>query len=956
MKRLALIAGLLGASPLMALDTVEVYLPTFKLVYEVDDIPTKVPIVDSTDYAYIGVLKYNLYPASLIDVPSFRDFPPIGWSSDPEWYRTYIVEEGNFIFMGVINTRTPATGNYSLTSGVLDLSYTDGPIPDTFRYTYKLTHLENTDTIYIEIKRAADSAACWTPVDTITSADVTTDTVTAYVQIPPASFTYPCDTIPITDNDTIMLRFRFADNSSVSLDTTAYFALYSMYMKSLKYRPTANDTLSDSQVAEYAGIVKAAFNGVPDALLSFMGVDRSVLKTKRADKKVLILVGPINSAVATDVPAEDDKKLRVGYWDMYDTLNTIDIIYVNTAQGFANVMFGTTWDTASVRRYLAFQYARLLAYSLDTTEAFTWYPKYLSQFNVAAKAAWITHKTLRSYLNDPYGLSRGFIGYREDPPRVPDPLYVLTLFQDGRGQYVHGVSKMAVWLLHVEDMAGESAIKNAIKEQNVVFLYDPLYPSSIDNIITASGSNFYDAVKAFYLKLLGANTTWASAIPGYPRFTTDTVLNHITYMTYVPGLNQEQQRMNSLAAAGFRMIPASRTKAVFDGKDDNRVITYINGVLDTIPGFWLLLVDTVSGTVDTIDLDARLRARIVDPSGLGKYRLLLVNLGGSTMYSLSLRDTNPPLVHDIGVLPSALAPEFVDVYVNVQTYPIDTSFYYAYYDVGSPGIKFAFWPAEDTDKYDTLYTVLLYVGTIGGMIGGTTQVYHKSVQLRFADIFGNLYYGKIKYRLMYAQNRSGLDYVAAPGVSDTVGEVYRIRLTPDMQEVVSGVLSMASLGGNKDVIIVPRKGGEYLFSTPVSAQVRLKANEGDRLYVFNGYEWVEANYTYYPEEGLIEAFVNSAYGIYAGKDKPSGVSTAPATFSVKGYVGSVSVSVPKATTINLRIYNTMGRLVRTLSYEAKAAGRFSFRLNDLPKGVYFVQVKAGAFHGTTKVVVIGGER
>ncbi len=949
MKKFLILLGLAGVTPLMALDTVEVYLPTFKLTYAVDEIPTKVPIVDSTADAYIGVLKYNLYPFNLVDVPSFRDFPPIGWSADPEWYRTYIVEEGNFVFLGVINTRTPATGNYSLTSGLLDLSYTDGPIPDTFRYTYKLTHMENTDTIYIEIKKASDGASCWTQVKTITSADVTTDTTTVFVQIPPASFSYACGSL--TDNDTINLRFRFADNSSVSLDTTAYFALYSMYLTGRKYRPTINDTLSDAQVTEYAGIVKAAFNGVPDALLSFMGVDRSVLKTKRDDKKVLILIAPLNSSLATDVSGTEDKKLRVGYWDMYDTLNTIDVIYINTAQGYANEMFGSSWDTSAVRRYLAFQYARLLAYSLDTTEAFTLYPSYLSQFNVAAEAAWIAHKTLKSSFSDSYGLIQGF---RDDPPRASDPLYVLTITYEGRTQYAHGISKSLVWLLNVEEMADEAAIKNAIREQDVIFLYDPRYPSSIDNIITASGSNFYDAVRAFYMKLLGAGTSWADAIPGYPRFTIDTLLNQITYATYVPGLNQEQQLVNGLAAVGFKMIPASRTKAVFDGKDNNRVITYVGSVLDTIPGFWLLLVDTVSGTVDTIQLDNRMRVKITDTGGLGKYRLLLVNIGGGTMYSLSLRDTAAPVISDIGVLPSALAPEFVDVYVNIRTYPLagDTSFYYAYYDVGSPGIKFAFWPAENTDRYDTLYTILGYVG----MVGGTTQVYHKSVQLRFTDIFGNLYYGRIKYRLMYAQNRSGVDYVASPGVSDTVGEVYRVRLTPDMQEVVSGILSMASLGGSKDVIIVPRKGGEYLFSTPVSAQVRLKANEGDRLYVFNGHGWVEANYTYYPEEGLIEAFVNSAYGIYAGKDKPSSVSTAPATFSVKGYVGSVSVSVPKATTINLRIYNTMGRLVRTLSYEAKVAGRFSFRLNDLPKGVYFVQVKAGTFHGTAKVVVIGGER
>ncbi|NPA80951.1 MAG: T9SS type A sorting domain-containing protein [Thermotogae bacterium] len=936
MKRSALLLGLMVSAPLYALDTVEVYLPTLKIMYSVDEIPTKVPIVDSTDYAYIGVLKYNLYPLNIVEITSFRDFPPIGWTVDSGWVRGYEIVNGNFIYYGAVYTATPQTGSYSFTSGNIALSLTDGPSPDTLIYTYTLNHIESSDTLYVEVKKYSDASTCWTPIDMLTAANISSDTTSRAIQVlPPA---YSCGTL--TDNDTVNIRFRLVDNSSVSLDTTKFFALYKILITGKKYRPTIADTLADTLIPTYTGIVKAAFSGVPEALMNFAGITSSDLKTKRSDKKILILIGPLNTS--TSVSDLDGQKIRVGYWDMYDTLNTIDVIYINTAQGFVRSLFGTVWDTTRVRRYLAFHYARLVAYSLDTTEKGSFYPEYIYQYNVAAAATWLAHNVLKNSFADTFGLVKGISNV---VPSASDPLYNPSLTYDGKVQYEQSMSKILLWIIHIEELSDRATILSAIREPMVLFAYDPLFPTSLDNVLAGKGSDFYAEVKKFHFKLLGAGTPWASNIAGYPRFTSDSLLNTISYSLYIPALAMEEQMLEGLAAQGFRLIPYTATKVLFDGEDNNKAIIGI----DTVPGFNLYLVDTVAGTLETLRLDERMRFVLNSPDGVGRYKLLLINVGRTSPYSVSIRDTIAPIIRDIGVLPSALAYEYVDIYVNVEAPPSsDTFLYYVYYDVTKKGILFAFWPDDTSNLYDTLYTVASYIG----MSDGHTQVYHKSLRVYFADIFGNTYYGRIYYKLLYAQNRSGLDYIPDSGVTDTLGEIYRLRISPRMTEIMEGTLYMASLSGEREFLMIPHD-NEFRFSIPIDAHIKVKAEAEDRLFVYDGSEWMEVPAIYDIERGLMEAFINSAYAIYVGKDKPSSIAE-PATFEIKGTLNGVVISAPTEGAIKVRIYNSMGRTVKMLSRHIPSPGKYMFHLEDLPPGVYFVSVTLGKYRGSAKVLVLGG--
>ncbi len=931
MKRFAIALGLLGATPLMGVDSVEVYLPTFKLIFSIDEVPTKVPVLDSTEYAYIALLKKNIYGMNLVEVASFRDFPPVGWSADPEWGMTYELIEGSYYYPAVVYTATPATGSYSLTSAVLDLSVTDVPIPDTLTFTYKLTGMENGDTMYIEVIGSGDdTTTCWTPIGTLTSADITDTMSVRRFQVLPDSYT--CGTLD--DNSVVQLRFRFKDNSSPTMDSSKFFALYNVYVGGYWYRPTANDTIPDSLVSYYVGTVKAAFENVPDRMLSFLGLTKDALKTKSADKKVVILIAPFNMS---DVYLN---QRYLGYWDAYDTLNSYDLIYINYAKQTAQGVFGGVhWDTTKVRRYLAFQYARLVAYSLDTTEAYNYYPVWFNQFQMAIKAAWIAHKVLRRDFGDPLGLAGGIKG--GTPEKSSQPLIIASFTYDGKVYTDEYISKLLPWVIHVEDIAGESAVKEALSEKDVPFLWYPYLANSLNNLILGAGSNFYKEVETFYLKELGAGQTWDDALADYPHFTSDDVFNTLDY-TASSAANVVNKVAFPFVAYRYSVNQPGRKYLRFDGADYNSVTTYIGGSLDTIPGFVLYKVDLNNNTWERVQLDERLRWSFRDDAGLrGNYYFLLINVGATALYSISadFRDTLPPTVADFGILPDAAAPEFIDVYLYSDSK--------VYFDAGQEGALVQFWPKNDSAKYQVYNLYLDYAG----MADTTYLVYRKQIRLSFTDIFGNEYFGPIKYRLTRAQNAAGVDYITT--LTDTSGEFYKVKLGTDMADIIPDVLSMASTAGEQRFYLFPN-GREYVFNVPVHAQVKVAAQEGDRVFYFNGYEWVEARSYYYPEEGKVEAFVSGAYRIYVGKEKPS---TAPVTaFNVKSEVNKVIVSTPEEGQITLKIYNPMGRLVRTLIHNAKGAGNYAFRIDDLPRGVYLVRVKAGKYARTVKLLVLGGVR
>ncbi len=923
--------SLLTAVPLMGVDSVEVYLPTLKLIFSVDETPTKVPVLDSTEYAYIALLKKNIYPMNIVEVASFRDFPPVGWSADPEWGMTYELVGSSYYYPAVVYTATPSTGSYALTSAVLDLSVTDVPVPDTLTFTYKLTGMENGDTLYVEvIGNGDDTTTCWTPIGTITAADAVPDMTVKRLQVLPSS--YPCGTL--NDNTPVQIRFRFKDNSSPTMDSTRFFALYSVYIGGYWYRPTADDTIPDSLVNYYVGTVKAAFEGVPNGILNFLGLNKDDLKTRSPDKKVVILIAPFNMSDVT----QDQRYL--GYWDVYDTLNSYDLIYINYAKQTAQGTFGGVyWDTTKVRRYLAFQYARLAAYSLDTTEAYNFYPVWFNQFQIAAKASWIAHKVLRRDFGDPLGLAGGIKG--GTPEKSSVSLIVPSFTYDGKVYVDAQITKVLPWIAHLEDVGGEGAIKDALTENDVPFFWYPFLPNSLNNVILSSGSNFYKEVETFYLKELGAAQTWDDALSDYPHFTSDDVFNTLDY-TATSAANVVNKVAFPLVAYRYSVNQPGRKYLRFDGADYNSVVTYVGGNLDTLPGFVLYKVNLNDNTWERVSLDERYRWSFRDDAGLrGNYYFLFINVGATALYSFSadFRDTLPPTVADLGILPDAAAPEFIDVYLYSDSR--------IYFDAGQEGALVQFWPKNDSANYQVYNLYLDYAG----MSDTTYLVYTKQVRLSFTDIFGNEYFGPIKYRLALAQNAAGVDYVTT--ISDTAGEFYKVKLDTRMANIIPGVLSMASTAGEQRFYLFPN-GKEYVFSAPIHAQVKVAAQEGDRVFYFNGYEWREARSYYYPEEGKVEAFVSGAYRIYVGKDKPS---TAPVTaFNLRSEVNKVVVSVPEKGQVTLKIYNPMGRLVRTVIHDVKGAGNYAFRIDDLPRGVYLVRVKAGKYSGTVKVLVLGGVR
>jgi hypothetical protein len=69
---------------------------------------------------------------------------------------------------------------------------------------------------------------------------------------------------------------------------------------------------------------------------------------------------------------------------------------------------------------------------------------------------------------------------------------------------------------------------------------------------------------------------------------------------------------------------------------------------------------------------------------------------------------------------------------------------------------------------------------------------------------------------------------------------------------------------------------------------------------------------------------------------------------------TISYTVPEPSIVNIKVYNTLGRLVQTLVSEHQAAGEHTvlFDASDLPSGVYFYRLIAGGYVETRRLTLL----
>lgn len=91
------------------------------------------------------------------------------------------------------------------------------------------------------------------------------------------------------------------------------------------------------------------------------------------------------------------------------------------------------------------------------------------------------------------------------------------------------------------------------------------------------------------------------------------------------------------------------------------------------------------------------------------------------------------------------------------------------------------------------------------------------------------------------------------------------------------------------------------------------------------------------------------------------VRATPATFSLSQNFPNpfnpstvIGYQLPANSLVTLKVYDVLGREVRTLVNEREGAGDHSITFNaaDLPSGVYFYRLTAGSFVETKRLVVI----
>jgi hypothetical protein len=68
----------------------------------------------------------------------------------------------------------------------------------------------------------------------------------------------------------------------------------------------------------------------------------------------------------------------------------------------------------------------------------------------------------------------------------------------------------------------------------------------------------------------------------------------------------------------------------------------------------------------------------------------------------------------------------------------------------------------------------------------------------------------------------------------------------------------------------------------------------------------------------------------------------------------INYSIPKSGLVTIKIYDILGREVRTLVNEEKTAGNYSvqFTGNNLSSGIYFYRMQSGNFSQTKKLILL----
>ncbi len=933
MKRLALIGGLLGSAPLWAIgigDTIEVRLPVMRFTFEWDKYPTKAVIVDTADGTYIAVFRKNLYPFRIIENIGFRDFPPTGWEADSSWFSKLIIYSGDIYYPLIRYTYDNFTGASDVKTITIPLVKTH--TWDTIYVTYTLNALNSTDTVKFLVAKSSDTT-CWDLAGTITSADISTSMSLKYFPIPSGA----CG---ITDSDTVYVKISFVDNSNVPLDTTKFFAIYEFSVGGRIYRPRPQDTLSASDVNAIVNNIKIAWRGVKNAINSFVGVSESDLVNRDDIPGVLILVGPYfisnpDTARMTIAPADLQRKWPLlGFYDPID-INGREIIYLNTSY-----RLDTTYlrDTLYLRKWLAFQYARYVAYSIDTSEVDTtsFYPLYLMNMGVTVKACWIAHKAMIAAF-DPdtlYSYARGIFNnsfpdvYEEFSFAIGTEatyLFYTALLYDGRHPNPGDIAKFTLWMLYLEELTSEDAVRNAIREEGILFMYLPVEPtsilvSSVQNLISSAGKTYYEAYEEFVMKVFSAGRPYIQRIPGFPVFSNPLLKN--TRLTSDPGGLQLKANPLLLFSTNVFGFAVGSNAFTFDGYDGN----FIG---DTMSGYKVYVIDTVSNTFNELTLDERNRGVYW---GVPTF-VMIINYGTSGDYVAGNKDTTddrvrPVVLEKFMVEPNYVFNRYVDVYVITDTL--------AYYDANEEGAKVILYPATDSADYGSSIVTLSPIAP---------KLYGSNVYLLFKDIYDRPYYGSIVYKIYRMQSFAGLDYRTATGVSDS-GIIQSIKLGRELVEAYPGKLYMRSLSSEKDLLVF-NYGKEFAFSLPVDAEIRAKADMGDKVFVFDGVEWREVESYYDADNGEIVAYISGGYKIYVGKDKPS---SSPAVFKAYAEIGRIRVIVPYETDIHLIIYGLSGRKVKEYSLKKVPAGGYEFNVSNLPKGVYMVKVKTAKHSAVLKVI------